>query len=163
MTAFLGTQEDDEKDAFLSDLEGVLSLFAFSSSYAEDVIDKKQEYVNAEAAFSDEPELKKSADKTLNAILAAPELVPLTKDETMKTLEQIQYFHGKAYDWNPQISAETLYLETEAAGYLLHTRIRAAIEFLDRLYQYGSAGKTKITELGIESYEEENTPELKDL
>ena len=55
--------------------------------------------------------------------------------------------------------------ETDAktAGYLLHTRIRAAIEFLDQLYQYGSAGKTKITELGIESYEEDNTPELKDL
>ena len=72
----------------------------------------------------------------------------------------IQDFHGKAYGWNPQVSPETLYRATEAGGYLLRTKIRAAIEFFDQLYQYGEAGETKITELGKESFEEEDVPEL---
>lgn len=141
-------------------LEAVLSLFAFSSSYAEDVIDKKQEFSNTESAFAEEPEIRKAADKTLNAILSAPELAPLTREEILQILEQIQQFHGRAYDWNPSISPQTLYRETEASGYLLRTRIRATIEFLDQMYQYGSAGTAKITRLGTESYEEDDTPEL---
>ena len=38
----------------------------------------------------------------------------------------------------------------QSGGYLLRTKIRAAIEFLDQLYQYGKAGKTVINELGKE-------------
>jgi hypothetical protein len=52
---------------------------------------------------------------------------------------------------------------TESGGYLLRTKIRAAIEFFDQLYQYGEAGKTRITELGRESFEEDTTPELPEL
>lgn len=47
-----------------------------------------------------------------------------------------------------------------AAGFMLRTRIRAAIELLDQLYQYGEAGKIRITELGQESFEEDETVEL---
>ena len=144
-------------------LEATCSLFAFSSSYAEDVIDKKQEFSNVETAFAEEPEIQKSALNTLNAILNAPELAPLTREEVLQTLEQIQQFHARAYDWTPEISAETLYSETEAGGYLLRTRIRGTIEFLDQLYQYGEAGKTRITELGKESYIEDDVPELEGL
>lgn len=150
-------------DQFLnpdSRLENTLSLFAFSSSYAEDVIDKKGEFLNIETSFEEEPEVQKAALNTLDAILKAPELVPLTKQEILQILEQIQKFHGKAYGWNPSISSETLFRETEAGGYLLRTKIRGTIEFLDQLYQYGEAGSTKITELGTESYEEDETPEL---
>ena len=50
-----------------------------------------------------------------------------------------------------------------SGGYLLRTKIRAAIEFFDQLYQYGEAGKTKITELGKETFEEDDTPELPEL
>ena len=75
----------------------------------------------------------------------------------------IQDFHGRAYDWHPSVSPETIYAATESGGYLLRTKIRAAIEFFDQLYQYGEAGKTKITDLGRESFEEDETPELPDL
>ena len=51
---------------------------------------------------------------------------------------------------------------TESGGYLLRTKIRAAIEFFDQLYQYGEAGDTKVTELGKESFDEE-APELPQL
>ena len=42
-------------------------------------------------------------------------------------------------------------------------KIRAAIEFFDQLYQYGEAGKTKITELGKETFEEDDIPKLPEL
>ena len=91
----------------------------------------------------------------------ASELAPLTKTEVMQVLMRIQEFHGKAYDWHPDVSAETLYKATEAGGYLLRTKLRATIEFFDQLYQYGEAGETKISELGKETFnEEEDIPEL---
>ena len=67
-----------------------------------------------------------------------------------------------AYDWKPQIDPERIYDSTAGAGYLLRTRIRAAIELLDQLYQYGEAGPIKISEIGHESFEEEDTPILPD-
>lgn len=141
-------------------LENVFSLFAFSSSFVEDVIDKKHESENAEAEYAEDPATLKAVKATLNAIINAPELAKLSKEETMRILASIQEFHGKAYDWKPQVSAETIYRETEAGGYLLRTKIRAAIEYFDQLYQYGEAGKTRITELGQESFDEDDTPEL---
>ena len=144
-------------------MERVFSLFALSSSYVEDVIDKKNEFANVEEAFSDDPAAKAEATATLNAMLNAPELAPLSKSEILQVLMQIQKFHGEAYDWKPEVSAETLYAATEAGGYLLRTKIRAAIELFDQLYQYGEAGKIRVTELGKESFEEDETPELPEI
>ena len=144
-------------------LEGVFSVFALSSSYAEDVIDAKNEFENVETAFAEEPESAALARATLSAMQNAPELAPLTKEEIQQVLLRIQEFHGKAYDWHPDVSAETIEKSTSTGGYLLRTRIRAAIEFFDQLYQYGEAGDTKITELGKEYFEEDETPELPDL
>ena len=141
-------------------LESVFSLFAFSASYAEDVIEKKHEREIVDAVFADDPTGLKAAGATLNAILSAPELAPLTKQEIMQVLVSIQAFHGRAYDWHPDVSPENIYAATESGGYLLRTKIRAAIEFFDQLYQYGEAGKTKVTELGKETFEEDDTPEL---
>ena len=141
-------------------LEGVFSLFAFSSSYAEDVIDAKKEFENAEAVFGEDRESLTAAKSVLNGILNAPELMPLTREETLQVLLSIQDFHGRAYGWKPEVSADTIYQVTESGGYLLRTRIRSAIEFFDQLYQYGEAGKTKVTELGKETYDEDDTPEL---
>ncbi len=141
-------------------LEAVFSVFAFSSSFTEEVIDKKHEFENAETIFADDAASLKAAKATLNAIIDAPELASLSKAEILRVLESIQEFHGMAYDWEPQIDPETIYNETEGAGYLLRTRIRAAIELLDQLYQYGKAGKISITELGKEQFEEDDTPPL---
>ena len=144
-------------------LEGVLSLFAFSASFAEDVIDKKKEFANVEAAFSADPESLKAATATLNAIINAPELAPLTREEILQILMSIQVFHSRAYDWPPNINPETVYAATEAGGYLLRTKIRAAIEFFDQLYQYGQAGPVRVTELGKEVFDGDDVPELEEL
>ncbi|MBQ9662357.1 MAG: DEAD/DEAH box helicase family protein [Oscillospiraceae bacterium] len=147
-----------------SGLEQSFSLFAFSSSYAEDVIDKKHDFDVVANIWSEEPDLLKASNASLNAILNAPELSPLTKEEIRQILVSIQDFHGRAYDWNPQISEETLLKASESGGYLLRTKIRVAIEFLDQLYQYGEAGETRITELGKECFDEEDeVPELGEL
>ena len=87
----------------------------------------------------------------------------MNREEISGILLRIQEFHGKAYGWTPQISAETLYRTSEAGGYLLRTKIRTAIELLDQLYQYGEAGGIRITELGKESFEEDAVPELEGL
>ena len=146
-----------------AELEAVFSLFAFSTSFTDEVIDKKHEFENAEAVFAEDPAALKAAKATLNDVIASPELALLSKQEILRVLESIQAFHGMAYDWKPQIEPETLYNSTEGAGYLLRTRIRAAIELLDQLYQYGEAGKIRITELGKESLEEDDTPPLPDV
>ncbi len=143
-------------------MEAVFSLFAFSSSFTEEVIDRKHEFENAGEIFADDPAALKAAKATLNAVINSPELAPLSKEETLQVLDSIRMFHGMAYDWDPGLKPGQLYEATEGAGYLLRTRIRAAIEVLDQLYQYGEAGKIRISRLGRESFEEEDPPELPD-
>ena len=139
------------------ELEGVFSLFALSASYSDDVIEKRKEFQNVEAAFAEDDAARQDALTVLDAMIKAPELLPLTKEEILHVLEQIRAYHGEAYDWTPQLTAEALYEATEAGGYLLRTKIRAAIEMLDQLYQYGEAGEAVVTEMGEESLEEDVT------
>ncbi len=138
--------------------ESTFSIFALSASYTEDVIEGKHEYENLEAVYPDgQPEIK----AVLNLLSEAPQLLPLTKEEISTALGKIQTLHGKAYGWNPNLPVESLSEVTQSGGYLLRTKIRVAIEFLDQLYQYGKAGKTTINELGKEVFEED-TPSLEE-
>lgn len=140
-------------------LEAVFSIFALSASYVEDVIEGKREHENLEAVYPEEPEPIRTV---LDLLVKAPQLAPLTKEEIQQVLYKIQEFHGKAYAWTPNLSAATLLGATQSGGYLLRTKIRAAIEFLDQLYQYGKAGKTVINELGEETFTED-VPLLEDV
>lgn len=139
--------------------ENTFTLFALSASYAEDVIEGKHEYDNLEAICPESPEPVKTV---LDLLARAPQLLPLTRDEINEVLYKIQDFHGKAYGWTPNLSLDTLLESTQSGGYLLRTKIRSAIEFLDQLYQYGKTGKTTINELGKESFTED-TPSLEEL
>lgn len=131
--------------------EATFSIFALSASYIEDVIEGKHEYENLEAVY---PQEQEPACTVLDLLTKAPQLLPLTKNEINEILYKIQDFHGKAYKWTPNLSLDSLVEATQSGGYLLRTKIRAAIEFLDQLYQYGKAGKTTINELGEEAFEE---------
>ena len=133
-------------------LESVFTMFALSSSYAEDVIESKHEFENLAAVY---PEEQEPARSVLNMLLKAPQLNPLTNDEIRQVLARVQEFHGRAYDWSPGVSVDAIVRATQAGGYLLRTKIRAAIEFFDQLYQYGEAGNTRINELGKEQLGEE--------
>ena len=138
--------------------ESTSSIFALSASYAEDVIEGKHEYENLAVIY---PEEQEPARTVLDLLSRAPQLVPLTRDEIHEILYKIQDFHGKAYEWTPNLSIDSLAEATQSGGYLLRTKIRAAIEFLDQLYQYGRAGKTTINELGEEVYTKD-VPELEE-
>lgn len=133
-------------------LESTFSIFALSASYAEDVIEAKHEYENLAMIY---PEEQEPARTVLDLLSRAPQLLPLTRDEIHEILYKIQDFHGKSYEWTPSLSIDSLAEATQSGGYLLRTKIRAAIEFLDQLYQYGKAGKTTINELGEEVYTED--------
>ena len=140
-------------------LEAVFSIFALSASYVEDVIEGKREHENLEAVYPEEPEPIRTV---LDLLVKSPQLAPLTKEDSQQVLYKIQEFHGKAYAWTPNLSPATLLGATQSGGYLLRTKIRAAIEFLDQLYQYGKAGKTVINELGEETFTED-VPLLEDV
>ncbi len=139
--------------------ETTFTIFALSASYVEDVIEGKHEYANLEEIF---PENQEPARTVLNLLSKAPQLLPLTKEEINEVLRKIQDFHGRAYGWTPNLSVSALTEATQSGGYLLRTKIRAAIEFLDQLYQYGKAGHTTINELGQETFTED-IPSLLDL
>ena len=133
-------------------LEGIYTLFALGASYTEDVIETKHDYENLEEIY---PEQQEPIRTVLNLITRAQQLAPLTDSEIREVLKKIQVFHGRAYDWNPNITMGTILAATQSGGYLLRTKLRAAIELLDQLYQYGEAGNTRINELGQETFEED--------
>lgn len=139
--------------------EAAFTIFALSASYVEDVIEGKHEYANLEELF---PENQEPARTVLNLLSRAPQLLPLTRDEINEILCKIQDFHGRAYGWTPALSTAALAEATQSGGYLLRTKIRAAIEFLDQLYQYGKAGHTTVNELGQETFTED-IPSLEDI
>ena len=138
--------------------ENTFSIFALSASYVEDVIEGKHEYENLSAVY---PEEQEPARTVLDILSRAPHLLPLTRLEIQEVLYKIQDFHGKAYEWTPNVSLSSLVESTQAGGYLLRTKIRAAIEFLDQLYQYGKAGQTTVNELGEETFTED-VPSIED-
>lgn len=133
-------------------MESVFTLFALSSSYIEDVVEGKHDYDNLAELFPDDPEPMYTV---LNLLRKAPQLNPLSRTEFQEVLTKLMDFHGRAYQWKPQVSLAELEKITQSGGYLLRTRIRAAIEYLDQIYQYGEFGGTTVTDLAAESYGEE--------
>ena len=102
----------------------------------------------------------------LDAIVNAPQLKPLTPREIQQILEKIVDFHGKAYDWKPDVDLKAMLSQVDRSGYLLRSKIRTAIEYLDQLYLYHSVGNSTVRALEEEKYEEDavdNTPTFEEL
>ncbi len=135
-----------------NEMESVFTLFAYSASYVEDVIIGKHDYENLEELYPMDQEPMRSV---LNLISGTSQLAPLTEKEIREILERIREIHARAYDWEPQVETERLLQASQNGGYLLRTRIRAAIELLDQLYQYGETGTATIGSVVEESYGEE--------
>jgi hypothetical protein len=138
-------------------LESTFAMFAFSASYGEDVIEAKGEYDNLAALY---PENQEPMKTVLDAIREAPQLSVLTKDEILEVLKKIVRYHGKAYDWQPQVRLQDMVSSVESGGYLLRSKIRAAIEYLDQLYLYGKIDKSSINELSKENFTESEDREM---
>lgn len=132
--------------------ESVFTLFAYSASYVEDVVIGKHDFENLEEIHPVEPEPMRSV---LEQLMKTPQLSPLTEREFREILGKIREIHGKAYCWRAEIDTESLVKASLNGGYLLRTRIRAAIELLDQKYQYGDAGEAVIGTVTEGSYSEE--------
>ncbi len=130
-------------------LESVFTLFALSASYEEDVIEGKHEYETLAQLEEQEP-----MKSVLETLVRAPQLLPLTRGEIREVFGRIRDFHAQAYGWEPRATVDELMDSSMNGGFLLRTRIRAAIEYLDQLYQYGSAGKATISKLDVENLED---------
>lgn len=133
--------------------EGLYSLFAISSSYAEDVIEGKREYESLEQLQLDT--IEQEVKRVLDAIIATKQLNPLSKSEIEEIFKKLIYFHGRAYDWEPKLTVAEIQKEADTSGYLLRTKIRLALECLDQEYQYGSLGKSSLQTLTDESFAQE--------
>ena len=125
-------------------LESTVSVFALSSSYVEDVIENKIEKANIEEL---EPELQKTPREIVNSLINAKELRPLTNEEIHFVFEKIVEFYKKAYEWDYDVPLFELESKAKNSAYLLRTRIRYAIEYLDQLYQYGDVVDSSISNL----------------
>ncbi len=117
-------------------MESTYTMFALGASYAEDVVEGKHDFENLEELYPEDQEPMKAV---LETVIRAEQLQPLTEAEISEILQKLQVFHGRAYNWSPEVSVETLARATRSGGYLLRTKIRAAIEYLDQMYQYGQA------------------------
>jgi hypothetical protein len=141
-------------------LERSYALFAFNASFVPDVIEGKHEYAGLNKNERLTPTDRVAITAVLNSIVRATQLAPLNREETAEVLAGILACHGHAFGWTPQMGREDLLAATDRYGYLLRTRIRAAIEMLDQLYQYGEVGELRVGELGHITFEEDEQTSL---
>jgi hypothetical protein len=135
-----------------SGTDRIFSLFTMTNSFAVQIIEGKDERAHLAETEGFDHELIESV---LTKIENAPELAPLNRDEFMKVLMKIIDYHSRAFDWRPDLKTDDLCEMAWSRGYYLRTKIRAAIEYLDQLYQYGDTGVITAGELDQEAYNEE--------
>lgn len=135
-------------------LLGTYSVFAFSSSYIDEVINSKDDkgYINA-SDFDNES--KKKILKVIDSIISLKELTPLTDAEFSDLIKAIVSLYEKAYAWHSNESMEEIMKVAKQSGFLLRTRIRAALEYLDQLFLYGNYEKIAVGSLNSGSYDED--------
>ena len=85
-------------------------------------------------------ESKRLVKSVLDRIVDAEELRSLTEDELTYSLKTIVEIYSKAYGKDYSEYADKVIGTAMSSGYLLRTKIRAAIEALDQISQYGDEG-----------------------
>jgi phage-related protein len=136
-------------------LKSTFSMFAFTSSFNSEVVDKKSEFNNvSESSLSIED--KQTAENTLNAIKNSYKLGTLSEEENIEIITKIIEIHAQAYNWKPNIDPTRLYGKTKEE-YMMRTRIRITIEALDQLLQYGKIDSFDIAPLSTQDYEEKES------
>ncbi|MBR1709990.1 MAG: DUF2791 family P-loop domain-containing protein [Clostridia bacterium] len=140
-----------------SSMKSTYSLFAFTASYIDEVIEKKQELANTEVLVPEDAEKARAA---LAAIGRSSALPSLTVQEIKDVVGRILTFHEKAYDWKSNVSVDALMQIVDASGFLLRTKLRATIEYLDQLYLYGTAAGMAVSDLEDLSLVGEEVPSL---
>lgn len=144
-----------------SGIDGLYSFFVFSSSYREDVIVERNEKMEIERYYQE------SSDCTIipaviDRISNAEELKMLSKDEIHDVIDNIRCLHSKAYGWSPDMSTDRLFALTASHNYVLRTRLRSVIEYLDQLFQYGTIKENTVDQIHDQNIKEEQDAEVID-
>ncbi len=134
-------------------LESVYSVFAFSSSFSDEVVAGKNEYSSIALSGRSEEEIKAMTD-TLDRITNGSELAQLSRDELDLSVTSIVDLYRKAYERDIECDTGALLDVASRAGFLLRTKIRAVIEALDQIYQYGNMGDVETTRVQGEDISE---------
>lgn len=133
-----------------SSFDSVSSIFAFSSSYTEEVIGEKDDYGYLDLMEGDENS-KVIIRNVLDRIVDAEELRPLTEVELSSSLKTIVDIYSKAYGRDYTEYTDNVIDTAMSSGYLLRTKIRAAIEALDQISQYGDTGDITSQKVCVDS------------
>ena len=86
----------------------------------------------------------------------------LSKDEIHDVIDNIRCLHSKAYGWSPDMSTDKLFALTASHNYVLRTRLRSVIEYLDQLFQYGTIGENTVDQIHDQNIKEEQDAEVID-
>ncbi|MDO8685355.1 MAG: DUF2791 family P-loop domain-containing protein [Clostridiales bacterium] len=79
-------------------------------------------------------------------------ILPAREDDLEKLLDKISILHGDAYQWSPELDAESLIHHLGSQP--VRTYIRAALEYLDLQYLYNQKQIPETVELGELTFDE---------
>ncbi len=136
-----------------SSLESVYSVFAFSSSFADEIIAGKNEYSSVALSGRTKEEIE-AMTNTLDRITKGSELESLSKEELNNSIVSIVELYKRAYEREIPCDISVLVEIASQAGFLLRTNIRAVIEALDQIYQYGNIGEIETVKIQAEDISE---------
>jgi hypothetical protein len=118
------------------------SVFAFANSFYSDVLGYKDDAYRAVSWFHqrEDYEAAEAALSAQEAIRGAEMLPSLTEDQLLEVMKQLVQAHAEAYSWSPPTDADELLQRVMELlphpDTKLRTRVRAAIHWLDHLFQY---------------------------
>lgn len=137
-----------------SHFENVLSVFAFSSSFIEEVLRERND-IDYAMELPEDDMRKTSICKTIDTILNCEELTPFTQDDLIASIKSIMEIYQEAYSWKAPCTEYDVLERVKKAGYLLRTKIRASIEVLDQLYLNGAFDDVEATAVTGDDLEED--------
>jgi len=149
-------------------LNQTFSVFAFASSFYSDVLGYRNDIEQAAAwlELRGQEEDAQAVRDVEKAIRKAEVLPSLNEDQLHRVMEQLVRAHAEAYSWVPQISPYGLLQRVMNVlphpDTKLRTRVRAAIHWLDHLFQYGQDPQLAFSELSEDNLMKEQTQDLED-
>jgi len=146
-------------------LQSTLAVFTVATSFYADIMDHRNDGVKAPEwlrarGFYD---VAAQADVALDGLVSAPGLQPLNEEQLRRVMDQMVKAHGEAYAWQPPVAGPDLLRQIlekfPARDTKLRTRIRAGIQWLDQLMQYGEDPVLSLDELVEETVTGGDGPE----
>lgn len=132
-----------------SGLKWTYVVFAFASPFFNDVLVQRNDYETSPTLLEEKGQIDSArlVRKTLDQLGKTMAIEPLPEDTIQDILQTIARLHGEAYNWSSQLDIEYVLRRAGGTQTRLRTKIRAAIEYLDLTYLYGSAPAIDVKEL----------------